>query len=69
MPRAKPTLLVLTLSVWLAGCHDVMMGTPLRPCATQGQQCDLGHGVLGVCFDIPCPEGQSPPCFTCTKQH
>jgi hypothetical protein len=63
-------LLGLLLAVWFLGCQDNVMGTTqLGACATVGQQCDLGNGVLGVCFDKPCPAGQSPPCFTCTKQH
>jgi hypothetical protein len=63
-------LLVLLFAIGLPGCQDSMMGTThLAPCAAVGQQCDLGNGVLGVCFDVPCPAGQSPPCFTCAKQH
>jgi hypothetical protein len=61
---------ILLLAAWLGGCQDSTMGTTrLQPCATVGQQCDLGNGVLGVCFDAPCPAGHAAPCFTCAKQH
>ena len=67
--RRMKLLLVLPLAMWLVGCEDSMMGTQLQSCTTLGQQCDLGNGVLGVCFDVRCPQGQSAPCFTCAKQH
>jgi len=63
-------VLVVLLAAGLIGCQDRLMeATPLAPCATVGQQCDLGNGVLGVCFDAPCLAGHAAPCFTCTKQH
>ena len=67
--RRLRLLLILPLAAWVAGCQDSMMGTQLQPCAALGQQCDLGNGLLGVCFDVACLAGQSPPCFTCAKQH
>ena len=68
--RPMTALMILLLAGGLLGCQDNMMGTTrFAPCATVGQQCDLGNGVLGVCFDAPCAAGKSPPCFTCTKQH
>jgi hypothetical protein len=63
-------LVLLLLATALLGCQESMMDTTrLAPCTTVGQQCDLGNGVLGVCFDAPCPTGHSLPCFTCAKQH
>lgn len=42
-------LVVLLLATALLGCQDNMMETTrFTPCATVGQQCDLGNGVLGV---------------------
>lgn len=69
MGRGMRVLLGLSLAVWLVGCEGSMMETQFQPCTTLGQQCDLGNGVLGVCFDVACPGGQEPPCFTCAKQH
>ena len=63
-------LVVLGLTAWGTACRDCSMSaTRLQPCASIGQQCDLGHGALGVCFDAPCPPEHKGPCFTCAKQH
>jgi len=56
--------------VAVVGCQDhAMDAAPIAACAAVGQQCDLGNGVLGVCFDTSCAPDHTPPCFTCAKQH
>lgn len=68
--RAGVLALVALVAIWGAACSGgCMEATSLGDCTAVGQQCDLGQGVLGVCFDAGCPPGATPPCFTCAKQH
>jgi len=65
---AKRLLLAAALLLcW--GCPDPGDATTPRVCTRLHEQCALRDGLLGVCNDAPCPEGEQGPCFKCVSQH
>jgi hypothetical protein len=65
------TLLLTLLGVFVGlGCDaSFVEAGPVRECSEVAAQCVLAKGPLGVCEQIPCPEGESAPCLVCTSQH
>lgn len=55
--------------ILFSGCPGPGDATQLRSCTRLHAQCQLKDGLLGVCNDAPCPEGQKGPCFKCVSQH
>jgi len=66
-------LLALGVGFALAGCPGGRGGAgesaPSSECTKLEAQCRLKDGVLGVCSEVSCPSGGTPPCLRCMPQH
>ena len=48
---------------------DWFSGGASATCVEPGAQCLLPDGPQGVCEQVGCGPGASPPCFKCVPQH
>ena len=64
-------VVALAASACFSACDFGSLSQPAvsSECAAVGAQCQLPGGPLGVCQEISCDPGASPPCFKCTSQH
>jgi hypothetical protein len=66
-------VLAFGAALLLAGCPGGRGGAgesgPSGECTKLEAQCTLKGGVLGVCSEIACPSGGTPPCLRCMPQH
>ena len=44
-------------------------GKPATTCVKAYDKCMLATGVLGICDQVDCQEGQAGPCLICRSQH
>ena len=51
------------------GCPSSTEPLVTDRCIKHGEKCRTAAGPLGVCDSIPCPDGESGPCFKCMPQH
>lgn len=63
-------LAALAAALACAGCDGTgVMPAVSSSCTRIGSQCQLPGGPLGVCQQVDCAAGATPPCFTCVSQH
>lgn len=69
--RAYAVILAAFATITAATGCDTTMSSPAVPatCTQMGAQCQLPGGPLGVCQQVACKAGETPPCFVCTSQH
>lgn len=67
---ARLVLAMLALSA-AVGCperREKEQAVPTK-CTSAFAQCQLPEGPLGVCNEVQCKAGQTPPCLKCFSQH
>jgi hypothetical protein len=53
----------------LSACPGGGEQPPSAACVKAYEKCTLASGVLGVCDNVDCAAGQTPPCLVCRSQH
>ena len=66
-----PVAIAVLVTSLCVACAPEIEGDGAVPasCNAIGALCQLPDGPLGVCEQIPCAAGDTPPCFVCTPQH